>query len=164
MLFVPMGLLAQRLSKADKLLIQNLKGHIQFLASDELEGRRAGTPGEQKAIHYIVEQYQGLAIQPMGTKGFIQDFKIDEGKRFANDAFVKINNQQAILDTDFFALSNSGSQHFTSRASVALNEMNQAWFKDVHEVLEENTSNPHFDINEWLTTTTTELKSKERLL
>ena len=160
MLFVPMGLLAQRLSKADKLLIQNLKGHIQFLASDELEGRRAGTPGEQKAINYIVEQYQGLAIQPMGTKGFIQDFKIDEGKRFANDAFVKINNQQAILDIDFFALSNSGSQHFTSRASVALNEMNQAWFKDVHEVLEENTSNPHFDINEWLTTTTTELKIK----
>jgi hypothetical protein len=160
MLVVPMGLLAQKLSKADKLLIQNLKGHIQFLASDELEGRRAGTPGEQKAIHYIVEQYQGLAIQPMGTKGFIQDFKIDEGKRFANDAFVKINNQQAILDTDFFALSNSGSQHFTSRASVALNEMNQVWFKDVHEVLEENTSNPHFDINEWLTTTTTELKIK----
>jgi len=160
MLFVPMGLLAQKLSKADKLLIQNLKGHIQFLASDELEGRRAGTPGEQKAINYIVEQYQGLAIQPMGTNGFIQDFKIDEGKRFANDAFVKINNQQAILDTDFFALSNSGSQHFTSRASVALNEMNQAWFKDVHEVLEENTSNPHFDINEWLTTTTTELKIK----
>ena len=160
MLFVPMGLLAQRLSKADKLLIQNLKGHIQFLASDELEGRRAGTPGEQKAINYIVEQYQGLAIQPMGTNGFIQDFKIDEGKRFANDAFVKINNQQAILDTDFFALSNSGSQHFTSRASVPLNEMNQAWFKDVHEVLEENTSNPHFDINEWLTTTTTELKIK----
>jgi hypothetical protein len=160
MLVVPMGLLAQKLSKADKLLIQNLKGHIQFLASDELEGRRAGTPGEQKAIHYIVEQYQGLAIQPMGTNGFIQDFKIDEGKRFANDAFVKINNQQAILDTDFFALSNSGSQHFTSRASVALNEMNQVWFKDVHEVLEENTSNPHFDINEWLTTTTTELKIK----
>ena len=160
MLVVPMGLLAQKLSKADKLLIQNLKGHIQFLASDELEGRRAGTPGEQKAIHYIVEQYQGLSIQPMGTNGFIQDFKIDEGKRFANDAFVKINNQQAILDTDFFALSNSGSQHFTSRASVALNEMNQAWFKDVHEVLEENTSNPHFDINEWLTTTTTELKTK----
>lgn len=160
MLVVPMGLLAQKLSKADKLLIQNLKGHIQFLASDELEGRRAGTPGEQKAIHYIVEQYQGLSIQPMGTNGFIQDFKIDEGKRFANDAFVKINNQQAILDTDFFALSNSGSQHFTSRASVALNEMNQVWFKDVHEVLEENTSNPHFDINEWLTTTTTELKIK----
>jgi len=160
MLVVPMGLLAQKLSKADKLLIQNLKGHIQFLASDELEGRRAGTPGEQKAIHYIVDQYQGLSIQPMGTNGFIQDFKIDEGKRFANDAFVKINNQQAILDTDFFALSNSGSHHFKSRASVALNEMNQVWFKDVHEVLEENTSNPHFDINEWLTTTTTELKTK----
>jgi len=160
LLIVPMGLVAQKLSKADKTLIQNLKGHIQFLASDELEGRRAGTLGEQKAINYIIEQYQGLAIQPMGVNGFIQDFKIDEGKRFANDAFVKVNNQNANIETDFFALSNSGVKNFTSRASVALNEMNQVWFKDVHEVLEENTSNPHFDINEWLTTTTAELKTK----
>ena len=160
MLIMPLGLLAQKLSKADKVLIQNLKSHIQYLASDDLEGRRAGTLGEQKAINYIVEQYQGLAIQPKGENGFIQDFKIDEGKRFASNAFVKVNNQQAILDADFFALSNSGSNNFSSRASIALNEKNQAWFIDVNEVLEENTSNPHFDMSQWLTNTTTQLKSK----
>jgi hypothetical protein len=159
-LALPMGLVAQKLNKADKALIQSLKGHIQFLASDELEGRRAGTLGEQKAINYIVEQYQGLAIQPMGENGFIQDFKIDEGKRFATNAYVKVNNQQAVLDTDFFALSNSGAGNFSSRASVALNEKDQVWFIDVQEVLEENTSNPHFDINEWLATTTSQLKTK----
>ena len=159
-LMMPLGLLAQKLSKADKVLIQNLKSHIQYLASDDLEGRRAGTLGEQKAINYIVEQYQGLAIQPKGENGFIQDFKIDEGKRFASNAFVKVNNQQAILDADFFALSNSGSNNFSSRASIALNEKNQAWFIDVNEVLEENTSNPHFDMSQWLTNTTTQLKSK----
>lgn len=160
MLMMPLGLLAQKLSKADKVLIQNLKSHIQYLASDDLEGRRAGTLGEQKAINYIVEQYQGLAIQPKGENGFIQDFKIDEGKRFASNAFVKVNNQQAILDADFFALSNSGSNNFSSRASIALNEKNQAWFIDVNEVLEENTSNPHFDMSQWLTNTTTQLKTK----
>lgn len=160
MLMMPLGLLAQKLSKADKVLIQNLKSHIQYLASDDLEGRRAGTLGEQKAINYIVEQYQGLAIQPKGENGFIQDFKIDEGKRFASNAFVKVNNQQAILDADFFALSNSGSNNFSSRASIALNEKNQAWFIDVNEVLEENTSNPHFDMSQWLTNTTAQLKTK----
>jgi hypothetical protein len=160
MLILPLGLLAQKLSKADKVLIQNLKGHIQFLASDDLEGRRAGTIGEQKAINYIIDQYQGLAIQPKGENGFIQPFKIDEGKHFATNAFVKVNNQIAVLDSDFFALSNSDSKNFTSVASVALNETNQVWFIDVHEVLEENTSNPHFDMSQWLTNTTMQLKEK----
>ncbi len=159
LLLAPLGLLAQKLNHADKVLIQHLKGHIQFLASEDLEGRRAGDIGEQKAVDYVIGQYQGLAIQPMGDNGFIQNFPIDEGKKFATNAYIKINNQKAILDSDFFALSNSGSNHFTSRASVSLNETKQVWFKDVNEVLEENTSNPHFDINEWLATTASQLKS-----
>ena len=158
-LLVPMALMAQKLNKADKQLIERLKGHIQFLASDELEGRRAGTPGEQKAVDYIIGQYKELGIQPMGDNGFVQNFSIDEGKRFASNAFIKVNNQKAIVDTDFFALSNSGSNPFTSHAARTLNEVNQVWFKDVHEVLEDNTSNPHFDMNDWLSTTATQLKN-----
>jgi hypothetical protein len=156
----PLSLLAQKLTKADRVLIQNIKSHIQFLASDELEGRRAGDIGEQKAVDYIIGQYKNLRIQPLGDNGFIQSFPIDEGKKFAATAFIKINNQNAIIDTDFIALSNSGIAKFTSKASINLNEAKQVWFKDVHEVLEENTSNPHFDINEWLVNTATTLKNK----
>ena len=152
--------MAQKLTKADRVLIQNLKWHIQFLASDELEGRRAGDIGEQKAVDYIIGQYKNLPIQPLGDNGFIQSFPIDEGKKFATTSFIKINNQNAIIDTDFIALSNSGIAKFTSKASINLNEAKQVWFKDVHEVLEENTSNPHFDINEWLVNTATTLKNK----
>jgi hypothetical protein len=75
LLFAPMGLLAQKLNHADKVLIQHLKGHIQFLASEDLEGRRAGDIGEQKAVDYVIGQYQGLAIQPMGDNGFIQNLQ-----------------------------------------------------------------------------------------
>ncbi len=46
-------------------------------------------------------------------------------------------------------------------ASTTLHENGQVWFKDVNDVLEENASNPHFDINEWLLTTTKETKQKE---
>ena len=154
------ALFAQKLSKADKTLIQNLKGHIQFLASDELEGRRAGDMGEQKAVDYIIKQYQELGIQPMGDNGFIQSFPIDEGKRFSNNAYVKINNQKAILDSDFFALSNSGFGNFNSKASVSLNEPKQVWFMDVNDVLEENSTNPHFDLNNWIINTATQINEK----
>jgi aminopeptidase YwaD len=160
MMTAPVSLFAQKLNHADKVLVQHLKEHIQFLASEDLEGRRAGDKGEQKAVDYIIAQYQGLAIQPKGDNGFIQSFPIDEGKRFATNGFIKINDQPAILDSDFFALSNSGSNAFTSTASVLLNEVKQVWFKDVNDILEENASNPHFDINEWLITTATSIKAK----
>jgi hypothetical protein len=163
LLLSPLGLVAQKLNKSDRVLIQNLKGHIQFLASDELEGRRAGDIGELKAVDYIVGQYKDLPIQPKGDNGFIQSFPIDEGKKFATNGYVKINNQNAIIDTDFIALSNSGIGNFSSKASINLNEPNQVWFKDLNEVIEENTNNPHFDINDWLINTATLLKSKGAL-
>lgn len=160
LLLSPIGILAQKLKKGDKLLIQHLTNHIQFLASDDLEGRRAGTLGEQKAVDYIIAQYAGTPIKPMGESGFIQNFIIDEGKQLAANAYVKINEQAATFGKDFFILSNSGTQQFNSRASISLNEANQVWFKDVNEAIEENSSNPHFDVNEWVRNTAIELKSK----
>ena len=156
----PILLNAQKLKRADKLLIQNLETHIKFLASDALEGRRAGTPGEQKAVDYITSQYQNAGIQAMGNNGFIQSFPIDEGKKLTASSFIKVDKQSLLLDADFSPISNSGVGNIKSLASVSLNEANQIWFKDMDEVLEENTSNPHFDINEWLLTTTKETKQK----
>ena len=156
----PFLLNAQKLKRADKVLIQNLESHIKFLASDELEGRRAGTPGEQKAVDYIIAQYQKAGIQAKGANGYMQSFPIDEGKKLSAGSFIKVNKQTLLLDSSFFPISNSGSGNIKSNASISLNEANQIWFKDVGEVLEENTSNPHFDINEWLLTTAKETKQK----
>ena len=160
LLLSPLFLMAQKLKKADKQLAEHLQSHIQFLASDELEGRRAGSVGEMKAVDYIIKQYQALGLKPMGTDGYIQAFPINEGKRMTQDAFIKVNNQSLEKTNDYFPLSNSGAATFTSRAAVSLNEANQVWFKDLQEVLEENTSNPHFDMNEWLVTTSNEVKQK----
>ncbi len=160
LLLAPVLLMAQKLTRADKVLVQQLQNHIKFLASDELEGRRAGSVGEQKAVDYIVAQYQSIGLKPMGTDGFIQAFPIDEGKRLTASSFIKVNKQPLELTKDFFPLSNSGSGNITSRASVSLNESKQVWFRDLQDVLEENTSNPHFDINQWVVTASNELKGK----
>ena len=160
LLLAPVLLMAQKLTRADKVLVQQFQNHIKFLASDELEGRRAGSVGEQKAVDYIVAQYQSIGLKPMGTDGFIQAFPIDEGKRLTASSFIKVNKQPLELTKDFFPLSNSGSGNITSRASVSLNESKQVWFRDLQDVLEENTSNPHFDINQWVVTASNELKGK----
>lgn len=156
----PVFLLAQKVKRADKLLIQNLQQHVQFLASDALEGRRAGSIGEQKAVDYIVQAYQAAGIQPMGEDGYIQSFPINEGKKLTSSSFVKINQQTLQLNQHFFPLSNSGSATIQSNAAISLNENKQVWFKDIHEILEENTNNPHFDINQWVINSSNEVLKK----
>ncbi|MEN9320169.1 MAG: hypothetical protein RLZZ309_1156, partial [Bacteroidota bacterium] len=159
-LFVSFFGLAQKLNKADRQLIKNLKLHVQYLASDVLEGRRAGSEGEQKAVDYIIAQYESAGIQPMGTQGFIQAFPINEGKKWGEHAFLKVNQQSLDFGTDFFTVSTGLNGQFTTKSTLALEEAGQVWFKDVQEVLEEQQSNPHFDLQDWIKTTTNLMKEK----
>ncbi len=55
---------AQKLKKADKLVISNLQAHVSYLADDKLEGRRAGSKGEELAMNYISQQFQQIGLQP----------------------------------------------------------------------------------------------------
>ena len=34
--------------------------HLRVLASDDFEGRKPGTPGEEKTVAYLVEQFRKL--------------------------------------------------------------------------------------------------------
>jgi aminopeptidase YwaD len=160
LLFVSFFALAQKQNKGDRQLIKNLKLHVQYLASDVLEGRRAGSEGEQKAVDYIIAQYENMGIQPMGTQGFIQAFPINEGKKWGENAFLKVNQQPMEFGTDFFTVSTGLNGQFTTKSTLALEEAGQVWFKDLQEVLEEQQSNPHFDLQEWMKTTSAEMRQK----
>jgi Zn-dependent M28 family amino/carboxypeptidase len=49
---------------------QTLSDHIKILASDAFEGRGPATPGETKAVSYIVEQFKKAGLKPGGdSKG-----------------------------------------------------------------------------------------------
>lgn len=51
-----------------------LLGHIKVLASDEFEGRLPGTPGEDKTVAYITQQFQALKLAPGNPDGtYVQD-------------------------------------------------------------------------------------------
>jgi len=51
-----------------------LLGHIEVLASDDFEGRLPGTPGEEKTVAYLTEQYQSLGLEPGNPDGtYVQD-------------------------------------------------------------------------------------------
>ncbi len=43
--------------------------HVQYLASDELAGRRPGNPGYDMAVAYVQKQFQSIGLGPMFTPG-----------------------------------------------------------------------------------------------
>ena len=53
----------------------DIKKHQTFLASDELEGRGAGSEGGKKASSYIADQVKAWGFKPAGTDGtYFQPF------------------------------------------------------------------------------------------
>lgn len=141
-------------------LISNLKSHIGYLASDALEGRRTGTAGATAAMDYLVKQYERMGIVAKGSSGYLQKFEINEGLQIEPSTHFKVNNIQLKIEKDFFPIATSASTTVSGNPAMALQEKGQPWFKDMKETLEENKSNPHFDIEAWIKKEVTTAASK----
>ena len=64
---------------------ERLMPHIRYLASDELEGRLAGSPGAEKAARYIAEQFARRNLLPLGDEGsYFQEFSFVSGVRLGS--------------------------------------------------------------------------------
>ena len=151
---------SQKLKKEDKQLIANLQKHIQILASDSLEGRRTGTPGEQKAIAYISNQFTNVGLQPKGTSGYYQPFEIDEGKQITSATRLVVDGQSLSLNKHFIPFAFSPNITIEALPSMAIQELGMPWFFDLKEMLEANAKNPHFDIYDAIKSKTKELKGR----
>jgi aminopeptidase YwaD len=134
--------------KANAELIASLTGHVQYLADDKLEGRRAGSKGEDLAMQYIIGQYKQMGLEPAGANGYIQAFEINEGRQIDPVTQVKVDGKTLELRTDYLPLAFSAMQTVKGSPAMALSETKQPWFKDMKDLLETNKTNPHFDIDE----------------
>jgi len=140
---------AQRLKKSDKIIIDNLHNEIGYLASDKLEGRRTGTPGEKLAYEYLSDQFKKLGLNPKGDNiTYIQSFEINEGKQILPSTHLTVNNNDLAVEKDFFPLIFSAQGSVEANASPSLLEKGMPWFWDIKDILEQNKTNPHFDLEE----------------
>jgi len=58
----------------------DLKAHVEYLASEKLEGRLTGTPGEELATEYAARAMTKIGLQPAGEDGgFYQPFEFTAG-------------------------------------------------------------------------------------
>ena len=149
-----------KLSKADKETVTNLQANISYLANDRLEGRRAGTNGEKLAGEYISQKFQEVGLQPKGSNGFFQPFEIYDGKQINSATHFVINDNNLVIEKDFFPFPFSANMSIEALPAIAVQEADMPWFYDLKEGLEENKSNPHFDLNEYIRNNAKKAKSR----
>src|SRR3954468_18579489 len=49
--------------------MQRMSNISRVLASDEFQGRAPGTPGEERTIPYLIEQFKAAGLEPAGENG-----------------------------------------------------------------------------------------------
>jgi hypothetical protein len=122
-LFVVSGLLAAAAlplvwaKRADQAQPQLYIEHVKYLASPELQGRGAGSPGLEKASKYIADQFKRFGLQPAGEKGsYWQNFRVttDAKPGSRNELVVTSGVPSTLrLNTDYVPLSFSSEGECT---------------------------------------------------
>jgi hypothetical protein len=141
---------AQKLRRADRQLAAELQTDIRYLSNDRLEGRRAGTAGEQLASDYIAASFAQSGLKPMGDRGsWLQAFEIYDG-RDASRCLFSINGVPLALNREYVPLAFSANGKVTGSPAVALQESGSPWFYDLKDLLDAAQNNPHFDLEKAL--------------
>lgn len=151
---------SKKINKDEVQLLDNLKAHIQYLADDKLEGRRTGTPGEKLAMEYISNQFSSIGLLPKGTNSYYQPFEVNEGKQIDPVTEFSINGNKLVTGKDYFPFPYTANGKMEALPSIAVMEADMPWFVDLKDALEENKTNPHFDLANYIYTNTKRAKDK----
>jgi hypothetical protein len=85
----------------------DLRTHVRYLASDELEGRRSGEPGNAAAAEYIADHFRRAGLVPLGENGsYLQPFTFVSAVRLGEENSFSVRSADGTgltltPDTDF---------------------------------------------------------------
>ena len=154
LLLSPLFVFSQKKAELKKIEAA-LRTHVSYLADDKLEGRRTGTAGEKLAMEYIAQQFQTIGLEAKGTEKYYQPFSVSEGKEMKPATVFSVTktfsqgataSKVLTLGTEYFAFPYSANGTIAGTATSGLQEIGSPWLIDIALVLEDNSSNPHFDL------------------
>lgn len=112
LLFAVSLIWAQDKSNNPEITADEIKAHLNFLASDALKGRFTGSPEERKAGDYIKAQLESYGVKPAFNGKWFQEFPFIEKVDLTKNNTVSINSngkkKTLKLKKDFTTLGFSG--------------------------------------------------------
>lgn len=71
---------------------RNYQDHVNYLASDELEGRGVGSKGLDRAADYIVDEFKRAGLAGGGENGaYVQTFQLARAKELGGGTFLSLS-------------------------------------------------------------------------
>jgi len=101
-----------------QITVEKLKEHITILASDSLEGREVGQPGEVMAADYISNYFSHIGIPPYKDSTYYQAIPLE--KRLIESVNIKIDGVQYEFKEDFYTFPNFSQTRIRSKDIVFL--------------------------------------------
>jgi aminopeptidase YwaD len=145
LIFVSQTISAQKISKEDKKVVDNLKATINFLADDKLEGRRTGSAGEKLAYEFIQKEFKKAGLLTFtADKNYVQAFDVNEGKEIGNENYLVIDDIMHSLEKEDFPFAFSATAKDVDLKTIK----NSVEIIDLASILKENENNPHFDLKD----------------
>ena len=86
------------------------KGFLDVLASDSLEGRETGKPGQKKAAAFISEHFASLGLKPLSHGSFLQHHPLTAASNSGKN--IEVNQQYFLFMKD--------SQYFFNRCDPSI--------------------------------------------
>ncbi len=83
---------------AETITAEELKKHLEVIASDEYEGRETGRKGQKMAKEYLVNQFRSYGIKPHEGK-YVQEFDLIEQK--GTGVKLSIKEREFSINEDF---------------------------------------------------------------
>lgn len=71
--------------------------HVEYLASDDLQGRNLGSAGYEKAAHYVAAQFESAGLKPAGINGYFQPVSFLEASIDAAKARLALHRDQKTI-------------------------------------------------------------------
>lgn len=82
--------------------VDELKYHVQFLASDSLKGRASGSEGNDMAAKYVAEEFESYGLLPKGNEGsYYQAFEVVAQVKAGENNLLSVGGQTFVLGKDF---------------------------------------------------------------
>ena len=109
----------QQPSRDQQASIERIRKHVEFLASDKLQGRRAGTPAADEAARYIAKEFRAAGLEPMASN-FLQPFSFVSSVRLGAQNSFQIKSaagpRSLKVGEEFMPLAFSSSDLATGQA------------------------------------------------
>ncbi|NOZ75673.1 MAG: M28 family peptidase [FCB group bacterium] len=92
-------------------------GHIKYLSSDKLKGRRSGSPEDRIARDYIVKQFKAAGIDPLNPDGsYFQNYEFVQSLDLGPDNQLSFGGKTFTAGTDYTPLGFSSNESLTAEA------------------------------------------------